>query len=543
MKKGTKITLWVVGSFVALCIVAVMCADIIASCVVRREVRSAFAQMPEVKAEVGGIFLHLLSGSAIVKDITFCTNNLSLEDTIGRQEPGLALHIPTIAVWNIKYKELLRHKHLDFQKLSIDDLEVLLYMDEQHPESLMPYVPKDTTLEKAPMWLRQITARRIDIDDLSARLISTTSPLMVHAEDLSVDVRDIVYCFEDSTLHYNDSVYDLHLEALHLATPDGLMAIEAHALQTRNAGPLSLGYTRVQNIVDPQKMADKAREPITWIDMELNGLSTSAINPIRKAMQGDYTLDSLHADVRRMHVCRDERYAPKRPFETPQEFMMKIPVEFTVRHADAYVRAIDIYFFSTLVNCGEMHLKKAHGQMSNITNRPGAVWKNRMSAPFGEQGQMTAQFNMHMNRASEFEAKMDGKHIETHDINSFVRPLVGITCECHIDRLSAEYKGDKTIAKGEFCMEYHGLKIQVHKEDNIPYKIVTKNADTFTTLANSLIPKSNPTAVDISPRRYQVEWKRDEWKPYPLYVFGPCIDGVKKTMLPGLYVHKQAKYK
>jgi hypothetical protein len=181
--------------------------------------------------------------------------------------------------------------------------------------------------------------------------------------------------------------------------------------------------------------------------------------------------------------------------------------------------------------------------MSNITNRPGAVWKNRMSAPFGKEGQMTALFNMHMNRASEFEAKMDGKHIETHDINSFVRPLVGITCECHIDRLSAEYKGDKTIAKGEFCMEYHGLKIQVHKEDNIPYNIVTKNADTFTTLANSLIPKSNPTAVDITPRRYQVEWKRNEWKHYPLYVFGPCIDGVKKTMLPGLYVHKQAKYK
>jgi len=68
-----------------------------------------------------------------------------------------------------------------------------------------------------------------------------------------------------------------------------------------------------------------------------------------------------------------------------------------------------------------------------------------------------------------------------------------------------------------------------------------KNADFFTSAANSLIPKSNPTAVDIHPRKYEVEWKRDVWSPYPLYLFGPCIDGIKKTMLPGLYVHKQIK--
>ena len=88
-------------------------------------------------------------------------------------------------------------------------------------------------------------------------------------------------------------------------------------------------------------------------------------------------------------------------------------------------------------------------------------------------------------------------------------------------------------------MQYHGLNVKVHKEDNIPYEIVTRNADLFTNLANSLVPKSNPTSVDPAPRRYYVEWKRDEWKPYPLYLFGPSIDGIKKTMLPGLYVHKQ----
>lgn len=72
---------------------------------------------------------------------------------------------------------------------------------------------------------------------------------------------------------------------------------------------------------------------------------------------------------------------------------------------------------------------------------------------------------------------------------------------------------------------------------------MTKNAKLFEGVANSLIPKSNPTSVDIHPRAYEVEWKRDPWMEFPFYMFGPCIDGVKKTFLPGLYVHKQTNKK
>ena len=159
----------------------------------------------------------------------------------------------------------------------------------------------------------------------------------------------------------------------------------------------------------------------------------------------------------------------------------------------------------------------------------------------GENGKMDASFIMHMDKNATFEVKMDVKDVNTDVLNSFVRPLVGITSQCHINQLDAHYKGDRNIAKGEFCMQYHGLEVLVHKTDKIPYEIVTRYADTFTELANTLVPKSNPTAVDPAPRRYAVEWKRDEWKPYPLFVFGPCIDGIKMTMLPGLYVHKQIK--
>ena len=92
-------------------------------------------------------------------------------------------------------------------------------------------------------------------------------------------------------------------------------------------------------------------------------------------------------------------------------------------------------------------------------------------------------------------------------------------------------------------MLYHGFEAKVHKDDDVPYKIIRKNADFFTSAAKNLLPKSNPTSVDIAPRAYKVEWKYDPWQPFPLYMFGPCIDGIKKTMLPGLNVHMQTNNK
>ena len=542
MKKSVKITLWVVGAFVVLVIGAFLSADIIASRIVQKEVRKAFERMPEAEAQVGGIYLNLISGSAIVKDITFCTYSLSLEDTItGTRAPGLAVHIPTLAVWNIRYKELLREHALKIYKITVDDPQLLIYLDEKDPASLVPAFPKDTTLEKAGMWLEQIGVSHFEVNDFQARLHSVRSPLNVSLDSLSVECQDLQYSFLDSLFSYNDSVYELSFRAVKMQLPDGLFDIEVHDLNTKNQGPLALGYTRMHHIATPKQLADLAHEPASWIDLELNSLSTSAFNPIRKVLRQDYTLDAVNADVKRLHVIRDTRYAPKQPFGTPQDFLRSIPVHFALKQVNAKARKIDIELFTTETNCGQMHLKNGQGQLSNVTNKAGATWVCRAHAPFGPEGKVAAQYNFHLDKHATFDIEIHGTDLETSELNAFIRPLVGITSECHIDQLDAVYHGDREIATGTFCMQYHGLNVQVHKEDQIPYEIVTKHANTFTQLANTLVPKSNPTAVDPVPRQYDVSWTRDEWKPYPLYLFGPCIDGVKMTMLPGLYVHKQTK--
>ena len=540
VKKSVKITLWIFGALAVLVIGVFLGADIIASHIVKKEVSRTFDRLPDADASVGGVYLNLLSGSAIVKDITFSTHSLTLEDEeTNERAPGLAMHIPTLSVWSINYVELLKHRHLAIYKVTVDNPQVLVYIDEEHPETILPEFPKDTTLEKARIWLQNLDVSHIEIDDLCARMKSTRTPLHVATDSLTLEVHDIAYNFADSLFTYNDSVYSLNLAAAKVKTPDAMVEIEVHELAHEDEGKIELGYTRIRNLVDHKRMAQMAKEPVTWIDLELNSLSTSPMNPIRKIQTEDYTLDKIDVDVKRMHVCRDERFKPKEPFGTPQEFLRHLPVLFRIKQIEALARKIDVELFTTDVNCGKLQCRNIRAGMTNVSNHPGTIWRNHAKAPFGKNGHIDAAYDIHMDKISSFSLSLKGQDIDLEDMNPFIRPLVGITCTCRVNDIDASYSGDKDKAEGTFCMQYKGLDVRVHKEDNIPYKIVTKNADLFTNLANSLVPKSNPTAVDIHPRRYSVEWKRDVWSPYPLYLFGPCIDGIKKTMLPGLYVHKQ----
>ena len=544
MKRSVKISLWVIGVFFLLVVSALMSADIWVSRLVQKEVHKTFDQMPDADAQIGSVYLSIISGTAIVKDVTFVTHSLALEDEeTGLRQPGLAMHVPTLTVWNINYWELFKHRHVDIYKISIDEPKLLVYLDEEHPTELLPSFPKDTTLEKAGQWLRRVDVRHIEVNKFTGHLHSVRTPLVVAVDSLSVECRSMAYSFADSVFTYNDSVYDLRIEGIAVQLPDGESALEVKDFETEDQGPLQMGYTRFYNTLTAKQLANKHREPTTWMDLELNSLRTSPLNPIRKGIAKDFSLDSLHADVKRMHVCRDARLKPREPFLPPQDYLKKTPIELDVKHVDALVRKIDVEYASTNVNCGQLHVRNLRADVSNITTRRGATWLAHARAPFGKNGHVDASYKMHLNKAANFDLKLKVKDVDIQDLNSFLRPLVGLTCECHVDQLDAAYSGDRTSASGEFCMQYHGLKVQVHKEDDIPYKIVTKNADTFTTLANTLIPKSNPTAVDPAPRRYMVEWKRNEWEPYPLYLFGCCIDGAVKTMLPGLFVHKQAKSK
>ena len=185
--------------------------------------------------------------------------------------------------------------------------------------------------------------------------------------------------------------------------------------------------------------------------------------------------------------------------------------------------------------------RRLNAALTNVSNRPNTRWTNHVRGTLGGDSRLDATFVMQMNRASGFEVSIEGTNVELGALNGFLKPVVGLTCESHVDTLRTHYAGDQTMARGDFLMMYHGLDVRFHKEQTVVVKEIRNYGSLIQGFANNLIPKSNPTAVDVRPRKYAVEWKHDDYKPYPLYVVGPVIIGTVQTFLPGLYVHKQIR--
>ena len=187
-------------------------------------------------------------------------------------------------------------------------------------------------------------------------------------------------------------------------------------------------------------------------------------------------------------------------------------------------------------NIGKLKMHDAHATIADFTNKRNKTMRIEAKCPI-EQGVADVNLAFTMNKNCDFKTKMHAAGVDGQFINTLLRPITGITLGFELDTLDALYTGNRTNAEGICRLLYHGLQVQVHKEDKIPFKAITANADFINSAAKNLLPKSNPSTVDIHPRAYKVEAKRDEMMFFPIYMMMPIINGAVKTFLPGLFVH------
>ena len=546
MKKGTKITLIVLGVLLGLGILVFVGADVAISALAKKQVDKALAALPAEygEASCGMIQVRLFSGTAAVSDINFTYRGESVSKKDSTQRPGINIHVDRVDVGRFFYSTLLKHRIL-VSDIRVIRPDVELWLDDKHPETCFPELPKDQKLDsahQADTWLERAELLHFHLKNAGFRMHSLRTKLDLEVDSCSLTVNNLAYLAQDSSFSYNDSVYKFSLGHAKVMLPDGRMSIETNDLAHRDQGPLTLGRTRIANTMPKKKLGDLVQEPCTWIDMTIASAETSAFNPIHKAMNKDYTLESAKAVVAQMNVFRDTRYKPKEPFPTPQDVLLAIPVVFRLGKVHAEIKDLNIELASTDASCGKLKLGGIKADVENITNKKNAKMVVKGTCPI-DKGLAEARVSMTMVKTADFSLAVHGTSVQTAFLNPFLRPLVGITMNCEIDTLDMHYTGNTTIAKGDFRMLYHGFEAKVHKDDDVPYKIIRKNADFFTSAAKNLLPKSNPTSVDIAPRAYKVEWKYDPWQPFPLYMFGPCINGAMKTFLPGLFVQDEIRQK
>lgn len=538
MKRSHKILLWVIGSLVALIVFVCTCADIVLSRFVQRKVNESLATLPipGCQASCGDIHIFVLGGIAEVNDLRFSYRGeqISKRDTT---RPGFDLALERLTVGHIFYTPLLS-RILLVNGINAVQPSIELWMDEKYPEKSFPEM-QDGGLQKLQEALNRISLNELSIENASMKFHSLRTKLDVEADGCSFTANDFVYA--DSVFSYCDSIYDVQLGHIALITPDGLIRIETNDIKQHDAGDLTIGKTRINHTVAKKSLGDRVKEPVTWIDMHIANVRLAAFNPIRKAMAQDYSLDNIAAVVQQANIFRDDRFKPKHPYRMPQEELMDMPVQLAIKNIDARINNMNIEVAIADDNIGKLKMHDAHATIADFTNKRNKTMRIEAKCPI-EQGVADVNLAFTMNKNCDFKTKMRAVNVDGSFINTLLRPITGITLGFELDTLDALYTGNRTNAEGICRLLYHGLQVQVHKEDKIPFKAITANADFINSAAKNLLPKSNPSTVDIHPRAYKVEAKRDEMMFFPIYMMMPIINGAVKTFLPGLFVHCEAHH-
>ena len=580
MKKGVKISLWVVGILAVLVILFITCADVwtsrYAEKIVRQELEKA--QLP-VSIDFKHIHVLLMTGCVDVEGIVVESGESRVESRKSKVESGelkaesqesrvesrksgrspkvesqesgrspkvesqkildtLRVEIPHVVVSNIHYGQLLRKRivaarRIDVLKMSattkLSQAKVALNVDSlsislRHPA----YSIKDSAL----------TINQLGVGLMNAKIHMAKEKIHFEIDSLSVGLHDLFYNVKDTTFGYNDSVYNLNVDRFQVKMAQTMMGIEAKKVFTENGGEITLGQTRIWNTCGRRDLAPKMKEPATWIDLHLNSVVISPLNPFRTDFSKGVAIHQISVNGDCFEAFRDARLEPTHPYPMPQTVLMQIPLPIKIDAIDAKLKTLDVGVLCSDKNLGKMQIKDVTASICDFSNKRGSTTVINAIAHIGD-GKVNGVIKMYMNKAGKFDIEIKGKDINTNELAHMTRPLAAIELNCAIDSMHLKYSADNDRLGGNVLFAYHGLNGKVYGADDIPFKIISKNAGALEYFVNHLIPKSNPRAGLKEPLAYHVEYVRKDMQPVPLYLVMPVILGAVETYLPGFFVSKK----
>lgn len=537
MKKSTKITLWVVGVLAALVILFITCADVWTSRYAEKIVRQQLekAELP-VAIDFKHIHVLLLTGCVDVEGVVVQCGELKDENK--KILDTLSVQIPHVVVSNVRYGQLIRKQIVSIRRVDVVKMSATTKLSQAkvalNTDSLsvtlrnLSYNIKDSAL----------AINQLGVGLMNAKIQMAKEKINFEIDSLSVGLNDLFYNMKDSTFGYNDSVYNLNVDRFQVKMAQTMMGIEAKKVFTENGGEITLGQTRIWNTCGRRDLAPKMKEPATWIDLHLNSVVISPLNPFRMDFSKGIAISQITVNGDRFEAFRDARLEPTHPYPMPQTVLMQIKLPIKIDAIDAKLNTLDVGVLCSDKNLGKMQIKNVTASICDFSNKRGSTTVINAIAHIGD-GKVNGVIKMYMNKAGKFDIEIKGKDINTNELAHMTRPLAAIELNCAIDSMHLKYSADNERLGGNVLFAYHGLNGKVYGTDDIPFKIISKNAGALEYFVNHLIPKSNPRAGLKEPLAYHVEYVRKDMQPVPLYLVMPVILGAVETYLPGFFVSKK----
>ncbi len=562
--KAVGITFAVV---VGLIILAWFTADIWLTRSANRQLRAHLSQLEGCKVDYADLDIRIPSRTVVVKQVLFSSLKT---DSAGVDSAGIRLSVDRLTLKGLAIKRLIKKGELVVHNLTISHPVAFIRLADamqvgkvaEHKVETGTSSPDGTSnldgtsapdgtsnsdgasnsvsiVGKSAVagYIKTLQVRRVSLDNGSFTLSKAGSRFSLSFDSTQLGLRDVGYALDHDSLFYNDSTYHLALRRLRYSSADGTYAASLERLTTDNAEELLLSGLRGYSTVRKTEYADlKGKQPVTWSDVRLQELSTTSVNLFRQFKERRIEIERVSIAGESAHLYRDERYPARQPYGMPLDGLLDMSVPLHVGQLTLTMPVFDVELSTTdLSNVGALQMQGMRVDISNLTNRHGASVGLKGSAKFSQGGAASFALDMRVNRAADFSFAADITGLKGSTFNDFLHPLFGLEVEADLKKIQTRYSGDRRKVHGKFCMAYNGLKVHVFKED-APYVMIARNAGVINFIAPKIVPSSNPRHPGTEPAAYEVDAERDAMKDFPVYLFGPIIDGVTQTLLPGFVV-------
>lgn len=472
----------------------------------------------------------LATGRIKVKDIEFSYLPKNIEGSCKSLELG-----------PLKPRQVWREKQvaLDYVRIREPKLSVRLKPDRKEKDSVQVKEVSESGIVK---YIKKIGVKRVEVDNGCFSLRRTGSKMDLSADSISLSVYDLGYGLEDRKLTYCDSLYDFSASNFVFASKDSLYRLDVDNIATRNSGGLFMKGIHGRNTTSKNRHADaKGKVPVTWSDFKARTLRTSSVNIVRTVLQKRISIDSIFIDGDQMTSYRDARYQPKKEFPMPQESILRIPLPVHIGMIDIKITYYNMEIKRPEGSAGRLRFHDTGLKISRFSNDPDHTTVFRITPRMGK-GQADVTLTLKNDRNSSFTFSGNARNVSISDFGGLIGPLFGVSATGSIQNLKTSFSGNKFSTKGNFCMLYDNLKLEVDPQKT-PIAFLSKHSKAVSLLEGGIIHRQNPRKLKKEPFTCSITAKRDPMKNYGAYIVSTLLNGVEQTVLNSVAYKEAQKMK
>ncbi|MEO6251683.1 MAG: hypothetical protein ABIO79_00130 [Ferruginibacter sp.] len=497
---------------------------------------------------------HLASSSLEVINASIIPDSAIIKKLDGLQQlPDdiFKVSFSELQVEGINIDDLLSTDKLSLSKVRINKPVIEVY----HQKRKYNQAARDslTLYQKLLNSFKKIAVSTIEIEDGTFISHNINKGKHNQVDHVAIIMNDVL--IDSSTQH--DKTRKLFAKKLDLTvnnytanSPDNLYSIKFGSINISGVeDKLTALRVEIHPILSKQQFQQQFTTRKEIFNISIPGISLTGIDWWLLFNEGALSANEALVENGRcsVYLNRSLPFRKVKQNDFPHQMLMEIPVPIAISKLIMRNAQLTYTEFNPAMGkTGNIIVDKMNGQLTNITNMPARISKNKTmtinsSGLFMRRIPLTMgfQFNLAKYKTGDFSMNLQIKNIDSSILNPITAPMAEfILKKGNIQKGTAYVTGNNFKTHGQGELLYTDLYlVAVKKDEDKPGNIDKKSTLSF--LANNVLIKNNNPSKDEVPRRVDFDFTREPKLTFFSLVWKTIFIGILKTIgLPESFADK-----